>query len=74
MGDEVAAGQPVELRVVCPAAADLRLLRDGEPLALTRGRELSVLAAAPGVYRVEARLDDRPWIFSNPIYIRERGP
>ena len=24
----------------------------------------------PGVYRVEARLGERPWIFANPIYLR----
>ena len=24
----------------------------------------------PGVYRVEATRHEKPWIFSNPIYIR----
>jgi len=71
MGDEVPAGEPVAFRVACPADADLRLLRDGAPIARAQGRELAAADAAPGVYRVEAFLDGRPWIFSNPIYLRE---
>jgi len=70
MGDEVAAGAPVGFRAVCPADADLRLLRDGQPIAAARGREVAARDAIPGVYRVEAFLEGRPWIFSNPIYLR----
>ena len=70
MGDELPAGDPVEFRVVCPRHATLRLLRDGEPVAATSGYQLADRAVAPGVYRVEALLDDRPWVFSNPIYLR----
>jgi hypothetical protein len=71
MGDEVAAGEPFDFHASCPADAELRLLRDGQPVATARGRELAARDAVPGVYRVEARLDGRPWIFSNPIYVRE---
>ncbi|HUT36586.1 MAG TPA: PHP domain-containing protein [Planctomycetota bacterium] len=70
MGDEAPAGEPVELRATCPAEADLRLMRDGTPVAAARGRELVATAPGPGVYRVEAFLDSRPWVFSNPIYLR----
>jgi len=70
MGDEIPAGDPAEFRAVCPADAALRLLRDGEPVAAAHGRELLASGREPGVYRVEARLGGRPWIFSNPIYLR----
>jgi len=46
-----------------PRPAQLRLIRDGAPVA-------SWTADRPGVYRVEARLRERTWILSNPIYLR----
>ncbi len=70
MGDEAPAGEPTVFRAHCPQQADLRLLRDGRPVATTRGQELTATDERPGVYRIEARLDARPWIFSNPIYLR----
>ena len=70
MGDELPAAGPAEFRAESPHRATLRLLRDGEIIAATAGYELADRAAAPGVYRIEARLDDRPWIYSNPIYLR----
>ncbi|MBM4033310.1 MAG: hypothetical protein FJ291_16215 [Planctomycetes bacterium] len=70
MGAEAPAGQPVEFRVVCPAEAGLRLLCDGAHIAQARGHELAATASAPGVYRVEAVLNGRPWVLSNPIYLR----
>jgi len=73
MGSEIAAGEPVQFRVRCPADADARLLRDGEPIASATGRALAATDARPGVYRVEVFLNQRPWIFSNPIYLREHN-
>ena len=70
MGDELPVGQPVELHAHCPHHATLRLLCDGQPLAITSGYDLYDRAIAPGVYRIEAYLDDRPWVYSNPIYLR----
>ncbi len=70
MGAEAPAGQPIEFRASGPAEAELRLLRDGATVERSNGRELAATASAPGVYRVEAFLGGRPWIFSNPIYLR----
>jgi hypothetical protein len=74
MGEELAA-RPLELRAGLPRAADVRLLRDGEPVARARGAtELAHRVEEPGVYRVEATLHAhgraRTWILSNPIYLR----
>ncbi|MFP4057634.1 MAG: CehA/McbA family metallohydrolase [Candidatus Brocadiia bacterium] len=71
MGDEAPAAGPVAFRVASPLQARLSLLRDGQPLATTVGRELEATDDRPGVYRVEARLGPRPWVFTNPIYLRE---
>ena len=70
MGDEAPAGSPLDFRARCPVDAALTLLRDGQPIARATGRELAARADQPGVYRIEARLDNRPWLFSNPIYLR----
>jgi hypothetical protein len=73
MGAEAAFdGQALHVRV--PRPAQLRLLRDGAVVAAVDGASLDVPGAAPGVYRVEARLTYRgrtlTWILSNPIYLR----
>jgi len=71
MGAEVKArGGALHFRVEAPVAAELRLLRDGGAVAAARGRELAAADDRPGVYRVEATLGGRPWVFSNPIYVR----
>jgi hypothetical protein len=73
MGEEIDA-RPTELRVNLPRAAEVTLLRDGQPLERGHGTELHHRVEDPGVYRVEARLSaygrPRTWILSNPIYLR----
>jgi hypothetical protein len=58
------------LRVALPAAASVRVLRDGREI----GRGLYHRIDEPGVYRVEAYREahgaERTWILSNPIYLR----
>lgn len=74
MGGEIHLGEPITLHVTSPLKADLRLLKDGQQVAHSRGLELTHQTTAPGVYRVEAyrpyRLKHRAWVFSNPIYVR----
>lgn len=76
MGEEASLrGGTTELAVTLPGDGDIRLLRNGEPLAAerrTRGMTLTV--KEPGVYRVEVYrrrfFTERLWILSNPIYLR----
>jgi hypothetical protein len=58
------------LRARLPLRAELLLLRDGELVRTTRASELEHAADEPGAYRLEAHLDGRTWILSNPIYLR----
>ena len=73
MGEERPAGAWT-LRLELPATARLRLLRDGVEVEVSTGRRLEHRAHGPGVFRVEAWLEwrgrERPWIISNPIYLR----
>jgi hypothetical protein len=73
MGDESNAGDWT-VRARLPAAARMRLMRDGAEVAQTTGTTLEHRADRPGVYRVEAYREshgrERTWILSNPIYLR----
>jgi hypothetical protein len=74
MGDEFRFQLCRGLRARIPVPGMIRLLCSGEELARTTGTELRYLPTTPGVYRVEAWLEIggewRPWIYSNPIYLR----
>jgi hypothetical protein len=69
MGAEAPAG-PALLRVRLPRPAEVRVLRDGAVMLQADGAARDVEIAARGVYRVEARLDGRLWLLSNPVHLR----
>lgn len=73
MGSERQAGD-WKLKATLPRDAETTLIRNGRVVARADGRELEHRASEPGVYRVESRLEShgrsRPWIYSNPIYLR----
>jgi len=74
MGDEVKYAQGLKLVATLPGEAVVRLLRNGEQSGEITGREASWPVSQPGVYRIEAYVNIggelRPWIFSNPVYVR----
>jgi hypothetical protein len=70
MGEQLPFEEGMTLHARTPQPAHIRLLRDGNLIAETTARELNHSIELPGVYRVEAKLGGRPWIFSNPAYLR----
>jgi hypothetical protein len=78
MGDEIGLEGGVRLRVNAPVKSRIVLIKDGERLdeeKETTSKEFFVNQR--GAYRVEVYLDqlgasfhDRPWIISNPVYVR----
>jgi hypothetical protein len=75
LGDEVKRADGLKLTARLPLPAYMRLLRHGEEVATSEGKtEFEFAVKEAGAYRLEAwlRLDDefRPWIFSNPVYVR----
>ncbi len=71
MGDEAEFKAGIELETTSPVPACLRLIQNGKVAKeATRTRQLTWKANEPGVYRVEARYKDAPWVFTNPIYLR----
>lgn len=75
MGDEVNMTRGTKLQAMLPVPGYTRLLRHGVEAAKFEGKsEMQFEIKEPGVYRLEAwlKLDNeyRPWIFSNPIYVK----
>jgi hypothetical protein len=74
MGEEDAF-YPGHFVVESPYKGDIRLYKNGRLLARRRGAEAVFRIKQKGVYRVEvyrhvAMFGWRPWIFTNPIYLR----
>ncbi|HEX2463029.1 MAG TPA: histidinol phosphatase [Thermoanaerobaculia bacterium] len=85
MGDQVPWRQGARIVTELSLPAQVRLLRDGVEVATApptptedgpapRTNRFEHVADAPGVYRIEAWVEIggelRPWIYSNPIYLR----
>jgi len=74
MGEE-GQFQPGDIYVKTPARAEIRLIRNGTLQEKWHGKTVTCRVEQKGVYRIEVyrRLflfGWRPWIFSNPIYLR----
>lgn len=78
MGDSVPFLGTTRLTAQLPLEARLKLLRNGAPVQEATASALSFTAKEKGVYRLEAWLsvdgEDRPWIYSNPIYLEDAPP
>jgi hypothetical protein len=74
IGSEVPFANDLHLRAEAPLDARIKLVCDGQIVLDQSGPGFEFLVAKPGVYRVEAWLnvagEDRPWILTNPIYVR----
>jgi hypothetical protein len=74
MGEQ-APYSPGMATIKVPRSGLIRIVRNGLLLKRDYGKELDLPIEEPGVYRVEVYKRTllfgwRPWIFSNPIYIR----
>ncbi|UCE85881.1 MAG: hypothetical protein JSU66_16400 [Deltaproteobacteria bacterium] len=73
-GDAVKRSPELRIEASAPLAGRIRVLRDGERVAECLCRTLALAPAQSGAYRAEVslRVDDtwRPWILSNPLYVR----
>ena len=74
MGDDFFLDELAVLRVDLPREAKIRVIKDGELFRESVGKTLEFGIDETGLYRVEvylkAHLRYRPWIFSNPIYVK----
>jgi len=77
MGDETPLTANQKLSAKSPLPARFVLLKDGNSFAQVSGLSAEFPIDTAGVYRIEAYLDSlpvpangKPWVISNPIYIR----
>jgi hypothetical protein len=78
MGDEIRLEDGLRLTVTTPVKSRIKLIKDGTLLRVeTISEAWEFPVTERGVYRIEAYLDqlpaplnDKPWIISNPIYVR----
>jgi hypothetical protein len=77
MGDELPFASNSKLSAKAPLPAQFLLLKDGNILARASGSSAEFVINNPGTYRIEAYLDSlpapgrgKPWVISNPIYVR----
>lgn len=77
MGDDINLNNGgVTFQIRLPFANQCRLIKDGALFKTLEGRDAyTQIVTQPGAYRVESYLkyfgDERGWIFSNPIYVKD---
>jgi len=69
MGDHIPWQPDLTAIVRVPRRGVITLYRDGKMVGRSHSVGARWVLEHPGVYRVEAFLGKRPWIFSNPIYV-----
>jgi hypothetical protein len=69
-GEEIKFAPGLELRARAPQEARIKILNRGAVAAETVGTELRHRPDEAGEYRAEAFLGDRPWLYSNHVYLR----
>jgi len=74
LGGEVPGAAGVRLRAAAPLPGTFKLVRDGKLVTESDGTTFEQPIDEPGIYRIEVWLsmagEPRPWILSNPIYVR----
>jgi hypothetical protein len=70
MGDSLPFKNGLMLQAWLPAPANLTLFKDGQVMAYHTGTEWTIEADGPGAYRLEASRHGKPWVLSNPIYLK----
>lgn len=74
IGSQVDFAEGMRLRAEAPLQGRFKLIRDGETILDTQDASIDYPVQRPGIYRVEVWLslagEDRPWILTNPIYVR----
>jgi len=77
MGDEIGFGNGLRVMVSAPLISRIVLSRDGSAIDEKSGSRVEFPINSKGAYRVEAYLDSlpapatgKPWILSNPIYVK----
>ena len=70
MGDYIDKPDKLKLKVTLPVeSAEIRLIRNGIPIASSDNKEAEFPVSENGVYRVEVFIHKKAWIYSNHIRV-----
>jgi hypothetical protein len=70
MGEKISKNSKVKLKIAVPSSnAEIKLIRNGRVIESWEDKEASFNVNGKGVYRVEAYLNGKAWIFSNHIRV-----
>ncbi|HOJ31416.1 MAG TPA: hypothetical protein PK165_07760 [bacterium] len=72
MGDCISTGERLIIEV--PEEVDIRIKNRVETICFEKTKKAVIKAAIEGFYRVEVYYRERPWIFSNPVYVKGVRP
>ena len=70
MGEEAEFCRGTAMSFSLPREAEVRWVVNGRIRITAHTARLDVTAGGPGVYRFEAWLNQAPWVFANPFYLR----
>ena len=71
MGEQFSFRPGMQLEVVLPIKAALWIIKNGAVVHKSSSCKLVYPIQSPGVFRIKADLNHKPWIYSNPLYIRD---
>lgn len=69
IGEEVPIEEKPVLLASVPKIAELRLIKDGEMILSSISTSFEYRATSTGIFRLEALIDDKGWIYTNHIRI-----
>ncbi|HZK25179.1 MAG TPA: CehA/McbA family metallohydrolase [Oscillospiraceae bacterium] len=72
LGDTVKLTPHAALEIICPSTPrppSVTVIRNGQPWRQQQAHHWRLNLQLPGTYRLEVRLNSKPWIFTNPLYV-----
>jgi len=71
MGNRENFDSDSNLHLIFPKRCSYRIIKNGKHFFAGIGKTWNMKINTPGVYRVEASYNNKPWIFSNPIVLTD---
>lgn len=72
MGDSIILTDKLKLSVYNPKCAKTYLVHNGNYIKSVEGQEFLFDINETGIYRIESHVNERPWIFSNHICVKDK--
>jgi len=71
-GDDVFLDNNLYINIETPKEGIINVVRNGDLLSRCEGTKYSERIYQEGIYRIEVYRKGKPWIFSNPIWVKSR--